>query len=239
MGYMADHSLTELPHPDIVTDKILTRDFSEYEFADGDDAATKELKREKMAMVKHLMDCWTDKLVAAHAGAKLFHPKIRHFEPMTTCLMPNSNEQLRIPASTEAMTALTYINNYDKWNATRKWHLQNAGKKGVQCPRYSSKNKDVNVEFMAKFSDAAVGQAKWGGWSDEGKKLFVTLQKKVIESRAQNSDRHIRIDQECVDRLYHKFEALHKNSGREPKKAKTSEEVPPEDDPEFDFIYEA
>jgi hypothetical protein len=239
MEFMAEHELAKLPHPDVIVEKILTRDFSEYEVVEGDDEATKDQKRKDMAMIENLMDCWTDKLVPAVAGAKLWHPKVRHFEPMTTSLMQNSTEQLKIPASTEAMTALTYINNHGKWNATHKWCQQNAGRSGVNCPRYSSKNPDKHVNFMAKFSDASVGQAKWGGWSDEGKKLFVTLQKKIIESRNQNHDRHVQVDEECVERLYNKFADMHKNSGRDPKKNKTNPEIPLDDDPEFDFIYEA
>ena len=235
---MADNKWTEMPSPDLIVNKILTRDFSEYEAAVGDTAEAKEFKRIGMAKVEDLMDCWTDKIVPAVGGARLLHPKIRHFEPMTTSLMPRSTDQLRVTASTEAMAALIYLNNHTKWNAMRSWAQQNAGRNGAVCPRYNAKKPTEHVEFKALYSDNAVGTNKWGGWSTEGKKMFVTLQKKIIESRRDNLDRHVKVDKECVERLYHKFADMHKNSGRDSKKAKAIPEVDPDEDDDLDYVVE-
>ena len=236
---MSDKSWDEMPDPDLIVDKILTRDFSEYEEVEGDDDVTKDRKSFGMAQMEDLMDCWTEKIVPAVGGARLFHPKIRHFETMTTSLMPRSTDQLRITAGTEAMAALIYLNSHSKWNAMRQWLQQNAGRSGVTCPRYNAKKPTEHVEFKAKYSDNAVGTNKWGGWSTEGKKMFVTLQKKIIESRRDHFDRHVRVDQECVDRLHQKYADLHKNSARDSKKAKATKEVDPEEDEDLDYIMES
>lgn len=235
---MAEKGWTEMPDPDLIVDKILTRDFSEYEVVEGDDDEETNRKRIGMELCEDLMDCWNDKIMPAVGGARLWHPKIRHFETMTTSLMPRSKDQLRITASTEAMGAVIYLNSHTKWNAMVTWAEENKGKSGLTCPRYNAKKPTEHVEFKGLYSDNAVGTNKWGGWSTEGKKMFVTLQKKIIASRKENFDLHVQKDQECVDRLYHKFAAMHKNSGRDSKKAKSAPEVDPEEDESLEYIVE-
>lgn len=238
MQWMEDNDIDTLPDPALLRECIVTRDFSRFDVKKEDTEADIEKKRIGMALLEDLMDLYTEKLIPAHAGAKFFHPSIRHFESMTTSQLPNTTgEALRIPASTEAMTVLTYMNNHKKWNAMRKWHKENPGKGVHKCPRFSKKKPNENVEFQSEFSDCFVGNAKWGGWSDDGKKLFVTLQKEIIESRQNNFDRHVEIDNECVARLYEKYKDLHRSDGQPNKRQKTSNNVH-DNDPAFEFVIE-
>lgn len=248
MQFMEDKGWDNLPHPKFVLDNILTRDFSAFDDVEGDDAKVLALKKRKREICKDLMDCWTEEIIPAVAGAKLVHPKIRHFEPMTTSLMPNSTDQLRVTASTEAMAAITYENCHKKFNAMRSWYQQNNGwykrngnnnNQGVICPRWSNKHPDENIMFKGKYSDSTVGKPKWGGWSDDGKKFFVQLQKKCYDSRAANKDRHVQADKECLARLQVKFAHLHKNMNRDQQKKANNTPVIQDNDPDFDCVYEA
>lgn len=235
---MEEKNIDTLPDPEVLRECIVTRDFSRFEVKKDDSPTEVEKKRIGMEMLEDLMDLYTEKLIPAHAGAKFFHPKIRHFESMTTSQVPNTTgEALRIPASTEAMTVLTYMNNHKKWIAMRKWHKENPGKGVHKCPRWSKKKPNENLEFQSKYSDCFVGRANWGGWSDDGKMLFVVLQKEILDSRANNFDRHVDIDNECVARLHEKYKDLHRNDGQQNKRQKTTNIIR-DNNPAFDFVME-
>jgi hypothetical protein len=166
------------------------------------------------------MDLYTEKLVPAIAGPTLFHPKIRHFEPMTTAKMPpiSGLEQLRIPASTEAMAILTYANNRNKWQSMISWKKNHPG---MKLPRYNSKKPTINADFKEEYSSSSGKQNNWGGWSMEGRKVFNRLQKKIHDSRIKNFERHVEVDKECVARLYEKYKDMHSDMDPPSKKQKT------------------
>lgn len=234
---MAANNEKELPPITAFTDVIATRDFSQFDIEEGDAEDLKKAKREGLEGMEQLMDLYTDKLVPCVAGPTLFHPKIRHFEPMTTAKMPPvaGLDQLRIPPSTEAMTILIYINNRTKWQSMVAWKKNHPGTK---IPRYSSKHKGKNIEFKEEYSNCSGKTNEWGGWSIEGRKLFNQLQKKIHESRIDNKDRHVKIDKECVARLYKTYKDMHGDMAPAPKKQKQQAEIDPNEDEEMDFIIE-
>jgi len=182
------------------------------------------------------MDMYTDKLITAIAGPTMFHPKVRHFEPMTTASLPpvkGLGTQLRIPASTEAMAIMTYANNRTKWQSMVAFKKNYPGSK---LPRYNSKNPTVHVEFKEEYSSSSGKQNNWGGWSSQGRKLFTALQKKINTSRRVNRDRHVKIDEECVARLHEKYKEMHTGMGtRANKRQKVGQEVPSDDE---DYAYD-
>ena len=238
MAWMEETGRTTLPDPEILRRHILTRDFSIYEPEEGDTEDELTKKAAGMALLEDLMDYYTEKLMPACAGAKLFNTKIRHFDAMSEVLMPNGGEgQLRITAGTEAFAMLTYMNNKDKWEATFDWHAKNPNTT-TKCPRYSKTKPTENVKFKAKYSDSQTGTPHWGGWSEEGRKLFGVLQREVLASRAENMERHIQRDKECVVRLHHKYAELHKNDHRQPKKAKITNEDERVYDEDLEYVDE-
>jgi hypothetical protein len=222
-------------NPSIFVKVIMVRDFSGFVIHDKDTEEEKAEKTKALRGAKAYMDLYTEKMVVGIAGPKIFHNRIRHFEPMTTAKLVG--EQLRIPASTEAMTVLAYMNNYKKWEAMHRWKKEHPGYK---CPSWSSKNPDLHVEFKEKYSSDVVPKEtqEWGGWNEEGKKMFVTLQKQITESRAKNYDRHVKYDQECVDRLYEKYKESYRYDNPRPKKARSQPQVNHEDDPDLEWIVE-
>jgi len=136
--------------------------------------------------------------------------------------------QLRIPASTEAMAIITYANNRTKWQSMVAWKKEHPH---MKLPRYNSKNPTVHVDFKEEYSSSNGKQNNWGGWSSQGRQLFLALQKKIHESRKENHDRHIKIDEECVARLYEKYKEMHRDMGPSAnKKQKVDQEVPSDDE---------
>ena len=234
---MQQHNIKELPDPQLLVDVIAVRDFSQYDEVEGDTDDVKEEKKEGRDHAEQVMDMFNECLVTGIANPKLWSPEIRHFEPMTTSKMPAAagEDQLRIPASTEAMAILTYENNKSKWQAMAKWRQDFPR---AAFPTYSSKNPDSLVEFKEEYSSCQGQTDKWGGWNAQGRKRYVELQKMIHQSRIDNRDRHIKHDNECVARLFTKYKAMHKNSMPDPKKAKTTHQVDRSDDADFDFMVE-
>jgi len=235
---MDAHNIEVLPDTEVFTECIAIRDFSRFDIKDGDTEEQKKEKRIGLAGAEQLMDLYTESLVPCIAGSKLFHPNIRHFEPMTTSKMPlavTGMDQLRVPASTEAMAILTYDNNKSKWEAMRRWNKQHPS---IKMPRWSSKNPDVNQEFKELYSNCEGKTDSWGGWSYTGRSLFNTLQAKILESRRQNFDRHVKYDNECVARLYNKFKDMHKEAQPTAKKQRTEPDVDIETDKNLEYIVE-
>ena len=218
-------------------DCIATRDFSRFDIVDTDSEEEKVLKREGRLEIEQVMDMYTEKLIPAVAGPNLFHPRIRHFEDMTTSKMPpiTGLEQLRITASTEAMAIVAYANNRTKWQAMIAWKRDHPG---VKVPRYNSRKPTIHVEFKELYSSSFEGSNPWGGWNTEGRKLYTALQKKITNSRIDNLDRHVKHDKECVARLYEKYKDMHSNMDPPSKKNKPNPDFNLEDDEELDFIAE-
>jgi hypothetical protein len=200
LDWMTETGVEALPEPTVFTDVIMIRDFSKFDIEETDSEDEKNEKRVALQGTLQLFDMYTERMVVCVAGPKLYHPKIRHFEPMTTTMLPSvaGMEQLRIPASTEAMTVLVYMNNYKKWNAMHKWKKEHPS---IRMPTYSTRKPDLNVEFKEEYSSGQVETPEWGGWNDEGRMMFVQLQGKIVKSRTENKDRHVKHDQECVGRL--------------------------------------
>jgi hypothetical protein len=238
LEWMNETGRETLPSPDVFIKNIATRDFSEWDLLDTDSDDVKNTKTAAKNDAMDLFDVYTEIMVWAVAGTKLWNPNIRHFEPMTTSKLPNTHlEQLRIPASTEAMAIVAYINNYKKWNASYAWKKANYGKGKV--PKWSNKRPTEFVEFQEEYSSGKVkvDKPEWGGWSDEGKMKFVELQAIITKSREDNFDRHVREDQACADRLKEKFKELHKDSDR-PTKVQRVPTPTDRDESKFNYIVE-
>lgn len=234
---MLTNNVDALPDPKILMEKIAIRDFSEFDIKDSDSEVEIARKRKEREEMMKIMELYTEKLIPAVAGSKLFHPNIRHYEPMTTAVLSTvaGVDQLRIPASTEAMAIMAYANNKVKWESMHAWKKRYPG--GVKVPRYNAKKPTINAEFKEEYSNSAVGQSAWGGWSREGRMLFNKLQKTITDSRKENLARHVKIDQECVKRLFEMYKEMHKDDNESSKKQKINEDELV-DDEEMDFIEE-
>jgi len=230
-----DNKIEILPATELFFDCIATRDFSRFDVLEDDSDEQKQEKARGRQEIEQIMDMYTDKLITAIAGPTMFHPKVRHFEPMTTASLPpvkGLGTQLRIPASTEAMAIMTYANNRTKWQSMVTWKKTHPN---MKLPRYNSKNPTVHADFKEEYSSSNGKQNNWGGWSSEGRQLFLALQKKIHESRKDNNDRHIKIDGECMARLYEKYKEMHHDMGPPANKRQKVDQEVASDDEDYAF----
>ena len=72
---MEENKLKKLPHPDLL-DKLLVRDFSEFDHVEGDDQATTRDKEKGLKDALHFFDFYYDKMVPTVAGKKVWHPML-------------------------------------------------------------------------------------------------------------------------------------------------------------------
>jgi hypothetical protein len=230
-----DNKIEILPATELFFDCIATRDFSRFDVLEDDSDEQKQEKARGRQEIEQIMDMYTDKLITAIAGPTMFHPKVRHFEPMTTASLPpvkGLGTQLRIPASTEAMAIMTYANNRTKWQSMVTWKKTHPN---MKLPRYNSKNPTVHVDFKEEYSSSNGKQNNWGGWSSQGRQLFLALQKKIHESRKENHDRHVKMDEECVARLYEKYKEMHRDMGNPANKRQKVDQEVASDDEDYAF----
>lgn len=217
---MEAKQLTRLPPPDLL-EKLLLRDFSQFDPVEGDDEETIEAKAQDLQKALDFFDFYYDKMVPVVAGKKVWHPYARHHECMSISKLPN--KQLRVPPNTEALVAVMYRNCYKKWELMKAWDVNTQG----VYPMF--KKPDINPEWATEYTDACGGQQKYGGWSTAGRVKFVKLAKIVLASRKKNMRRHLQVEQDCLTRLQAKYVNLYINK-KVPTKKRKAESLTPEDE---------
>lgn len=228
MVHMRDNKLDELPSS-LMFDYILERNFMGLTgtILTKEDKEALALRNPSIQDAVDIFDVYTDKMIPAVAGPKLFPEEIRHLETITESELPKKNQRpgdetegpakkkknLRITASTEAFTALLYENNRTKWAATHRYlrdvmhedgTMAGRKKKGrcMTYPKWNPKEPEKNKEWMTMYTESNGKQNPLGGWNNQGRRRFLELVQKVNKSREENFDRHVREDQASVDRLF-------------------------------------
>jgi hypothetical protein len=216
MKWAIETNREELPTPAYLEKYILNRSMSFILPTAVDlDPVVRQQRIEKHRTVCEFFDFYTDRMIPTVAGARLFHSGVRHFEPMTTSVIPNSGADLRITSSTEAFTALLYKNGWKKWNAMLKFDRENPKtgavpkKKTKRYPVFKPKKPDENKEWMTPYTDSQCGKKPLGGWNKEGRLEYLRLKRIVLNSRKNNGKRHVKEDEECVARLHEKHKELY------------------------------
>jgi hypothetical protein len=214
-----------LPNVEGIFEKILARDFTEYDELETDDAKTKKKKASDLKKLEHFFDVYNDIMLPCVAGKTVWKPEIRHKEPISVSKYPNTSSN-RVNTSTEAMTALFYLNNVDKWNQHLAYREKYPNSKTHPFPSYSKKRPDENVEYRTLYTDTCVGQDLKGGWNKEGKIEFVRLQKLALVAREEaNKDRSIAIETASCDRLYAANKGFHARRTNSKKKRLVDDEM--------------
>lgn len=210
---------------------VAKRDFSSAQNPDLSD----EEKAKRLKYLEGLFDLYVDKMITAVANPKLWTMGVRSNERISTSLLPNSTTKLRVPASTEAMVLLYYKNNKVKWEAMHKFLHVDKGHV-TEMPKYCSKKApEENLDFKCPYTDSAVGQNKWGGWTKKGKNEFKRLQVLVIEVR-ENEELCEEVEQACVERLYQlNKKVLEKGKGDKKRK---HDDISDDDEEECEMIEE-
>ncbi len=229
--FQTGEQLQELPSPDFL-EKIMVRDFSDFEAKEGDSDETIASKAEEMKLAEKFFDYYVDKMVPCCAGKKVWHPDVRHAEPMSTSLLPNG--QVRVPAGAEALVGLFYR------NAHKKWCLMATYNKGTSktYPLFNPKVPTKNPEWATLYSDRCGGVQSWGGWSKEGRLKYNQLQKLVFTSRKKNAARHLKAENACLARLQDKYQEVIAKKKENKKKRKRSEVLDESTEEELEWFLE-
>jgi hypothetical protein len=193
---------------------------------EDDEEEAKRKKEDREVVMDWFINVYTDMMVPAVAGVKLFSESVRHSEPMCTSLIPNTNSN-RITASTEAFTVLLYKNAWEKWNTQHRWKSmkENQGR-AKEMPRYSRKFPDKNREFMTVYSDTGLGQQRYGGWSEEGKIEYGRLQRLAMYARKNHAERCLAEDTACVESLREKYKHKYSNKNSKNKRKRRDNNEP-------------
>ena len=231
LEYMDIKKAHELP-PDEWLIHILNRDFSAFDPEEGDSQEILTKKQTDKAHCLAFFDFYVDTLLPCCAGTKMWHIDIRHIECVSQSRLPNKD--LRVSYATEAMCALIYKNGRKKWIAMHAWYElnpQEPGKPKPEPPRWNIKQKDKNVEFKSLYSDPCGGQNKLGGWTRDGRRMFVQYGLLVKSTRTTKVPQCIQVEKECFGRLFAANKLYHdKKQKKKKRKAKVLEEENDDDE---------
>ena len=184
-----------------------------YEIDDIIRVATRDIPTEDEDKAEHdrLMDVFVfywDELLPCVAGNVYWRDAIRHRQCIT---IANLKSVVCIPAGTEAMTVLLYENCAQKWInifELKGGDLSNKTKipKRKDHPEY--------LKFVAKYSDSASGQAKYGGWSTDGLQRYAELRSLIADGRKQ--DKVPNLEHACLTLVQAKNNIVVKPGGNDP-----------------------
>lgn len=150
---------------------------------------------------------------------EMFGSKYHSWGPVSYLMFETDDgtKKERVPPSTEAWALLAYENCYEKWINTHEY-LNDPSNKDKKRPRYEKKKDPNSIKFSGLYSDPNSGQARFGGWTQDGLERFYALCSCIHKNRKENKAHIQAIDQVIVDKILEEQEA---NGGEKaPKKAK-------------------
>ena len=178
-----------LPTPEEMT-KIINRDLED------ENPAIKE-------RLQDIFDWYVDSLVSCVAGSTYFGERVRRSYPISTAPHKDDHTLMAVHPTSEALAYVIYLNCYQKWVEMHKWRV--VEKNQGHFPKYVAKDEDTH-RFKARFSDSGSGNCPYGGWNDEGLKLFNDTDDLIRNGREKKADQWKAIEEACRQRLVTKFE---------------------------------
>ena len=107
-------------------------------------------------------------------GKNRWGQSIRNFGTISGHSVPGKAERKYVTPSDEALVLLLFENCGQRFPYTAK------------CLKNHTKPDKNAEQYQSKWTNAKIGQVKWGGWSLEGRKRFLTIQQKVSKVRRKN-----------------------------------------------------
>jgi hypothetical protein len=104
-----------------------------------------------------------------------------------------------------------------------KWLKENKNQKLPRRTKNNKKNPDFKPLFESKYTTADGGQKPFGGWSVQGKRLFIKLKKQIKEARKQ--DESLQKEKQFLEILRKEDPKFQELSERPTKRAKKMVEV--------------
>lgn len=192
--------------PFVALKKIVMRDLAVPDddprltnLGEGEDKAEK--KKALEAQNKAMFVWYVTEYLPCFALHQFYGVEKHHKGCVSYLKLPQAKDDkaLCVPPSTEAFALVAYDNCRDRWEALMKWKLDpaNQDKKGGM-PKYC-KNQTETHNLKGKYSDGAKGQARFGGWTKEGRDLFKGLMKEIADNRKNNKAKIEELEKEIVN----------------------------------------
>ena len=189
------------------------RDLIVQHLKDGKQVPTPEqikmcaLRDPKMAEEKNqwIFEMYWDELLFKVVGKEYWDSNIRHYQLISSAKRgPEEDAKPCISSGTEAFLVTIYQNAYARWVYIG------------ECKRDKKELDRKHARYQVDFIDCNKGQARWGGWNDEGRKYFQDMRKQIDEALSHENAR--KLEEECLARLRVKHKIV--IDGKEAKKKK-------------------
>ena len=130
-----------------------------------------------------------EKVLAKVVGSKDWGESVRYYTTISEARMSSYPDKQLVSVSDEAMIALVWENNFEKWQKQYVFSRdpKNAGVKQQSLP--------------GKFTCSDKGQCEWGGWSEAGLKRFNTLKKLIRGHRKGKEDQVLAFEHKILAEL--------------------------------------
>jgi len=144
-------------------------------------------KAEMDAFVWH----W-DHLLPGVGGTKQhWSPSIRHHDTILNAHLPNEENKLCLPVSSEAFLALIHDGCYPKWLAVHEWQKANPGH-----AFWKAKEERKKPIYKSKYFDNATGQKMFGGVPLQTLEHFIEL--KELVKKGRENKRCAKLEEACL-----------------------------------------
>ena len=138
-----------------------------------------------------------EKVLPKVVGSKEWGPSVCYYTTISEARMSTYPDKALVTVSDEAMIALVWENNFEKWPKQYAFERdpQNVGKKQPALP--------------GKFTQSDKGQCEWGGWSEAGLQKFNSNKKTIRGCRKGKEDQVLEFERKILAelRVEHKIEA--------------------------------
>jgi hypothetical protein len=143
-----------------------------------------------------------DKLIPNVIGHGQFGPNVRYYQMMSLAKTKENGKPGKqlVTASSEAFTVLLYENCRTKWIAIYNWCQKNPNAKpgkGLFRPQKDG----IGIEFKSRYTEQDIGQAEFGGWSQQGLQRYQVLKDLILTARKALGKKILQKEKPILDQL--------------------------------------
>ena len=176
--YVANEGLAALPTETEMYEIVMRDSIPMEEPAEDADLPTKAFfeRKQQHAILYH------NTLLPIVAGASQhWRESIRHNQTISEAKWKG---EVCVPCGSEAMTLLIFENARQRW--VKVWHKDNSDCGRIKFNIPKKKDAPGIEEFATKYSSSTAGNAKYGGWSNDGRRRYAQLKDLVKQARDQD-----------------------------------------------------
>lgn len=186
--YCQEKGLENMPSPQDMY-KVIMR-----QFKIPKDDATKEEKDRFEYLMGLFVWYWDVLLCPVACTSHYWRPSIRHNQTISKAKFFG---EVCVPEGTEAMCLVLYENYHKRWKNKFAPERADCGRKKWDHP--TKPNQPDYKLFTTKYTSSDQGSAKFGGWSDAGRKRYDALKKDLETIRKQGFSKQL--EKLCLQRV--------------------------------------